>query len=347
MKRSVPALGIALSSFLVLAATAQLLGQEAQGSEASGAATQAGAQTSPALRFAWRLPARIEVTQESLKKGRSATTRFLITLQREKGEKLPGGECLVLRHSKFEFLKMEGLDLDDPEVKKALAPALALSGAIPDLYLDEQGKLVGTEPLGPMMDRVFDFMEKQSPRGRRMSAQMRQVMKSPQVLDALVESATQFWRVWVSGWTGYELPQPGQKLEVQNRREMDKDTVITSKVLLRHHGSPKESPGQIELSTHERLSGKEAAAVLEQVLRPIAQQMAAKLGRPMPEQLNELFEDVSLDLETRVVLDPKTMQPLRASSDRIVLITSEGLAPITAAREKRVAHEVAAVGRRG
>lgn len=114
---------------------------------------------------------------------------------------------------------------------------------------------------------------------------------------------------------------------------MDKNTVITSKVLLRHHGSPKEqekaNPSLIELSTHERLSGKEAAAVLEQVLRPIAQQMAAKLGRPMPEQLNELFEDVSLDLETRVVLDPKTMQPTRASSDSIALIEAEGLAPIT------------------
>jgi hypothetical protein len=195
-----------LPSLLLLVACGK--GEPAPEQMPADPAAAAKAASATALTFAWPAPATVKVTEKALKNGKEVTMRYTLAITRE-----PDGG-LQVAYRDFEFVDLAGLDLKDPEIKKAMAPALALAAAIPPLEIAADGSLRDLGDLEPIVDQLADMGVKMGNMSPAQADQVRSTMKSPAVMDMLRARIAVIWQSWVSLWLHGPLPAPGQSRQL-------------------------------------------------------------------------------------------------------------------------------------
>lgn len=280
------------------------------------------------LRFAWPVPCTVQVREKSLKKGKDAEMSYVAVLERR-----PRGKGLVLAIRDLQFLRIMGEDASLPEVSRRLGPALAIAGAIPRLTLSEQGEIVAMEGLSEVVERALTLVRRSGDEKRE--AAVRAQLQTPQAAAMMQEVAAQFWGVWVGAWILDEPPAPGKTEEFVRQRQLGTGGSVDAPFTITHHGSPKEHPQHIRLATEEVIQGELAKVLLGGVLRALASGAIEESGRKEDFERSLAQMEASLTMRCEVITDPKTLQPVYAKGEKVVVISD----PKTGKKEDREMRE--------
>lgn len=280
---------------------------------ASGGSSQQS-RTAPASKaayesfvFAWPVPANVRITERALKRGKTAVKRYTATLVPHEN-----GEDLLLSLRDFDFVELEGLDLVDPAVKKALAPALAMTSAIPDLRIGKNGDLLGVVGIDRLAQRIVEFLGRVSGgEDKQKLAAMAQAFKNPRVLKTLEEAGSQSWLAWVGAWTRLGGIEQGGKAELTASTKAGSQQIHAE-----HLGPAEGKPGHVNLLMRTRTDGEKAGELIQGFL----QEMTPKKGG---EEIPEI-EECEVVTTVRAVTDPKTLMPLRVELEKRIRIKMGG-----------------------
>lgn len=258
--------------------------------------------------FRWPVPSTAVVTETALKNGRHATTRYRL-------EFLPGSKPdeRLVRLRDYEFVKLEGLDLNDPAVQRKLGPVTALAQAMPDLAIGADGSFRGVVDVDAMIERCLAFDSKLPDRDPRRGEALAATLRDPKLKELMSQSGAAFWNCWAGHWAGRDLA-PGVTTSTPAASLLPGAT-IPGTASLRHHGPADEAPGCVKLSMEVTASGAEVARAMLETLAP---ELLAR------NDTAERLKNMQLFLSAEVVLDPVTMQPRKAAYERKAEVTPPG-----------------------
>lgn len=262
------------------------------------------------LKFAWPVPSRVTVTEDTLKKGKTAKMRYDIVLSKQ-----ATGDNYELKFDKFEFLEIEGTDLSVPEnreqVGAVLKQATALGSMLPTLVISPKGTVADVIGMEKCIDTATALLTPADPK-------VIEVMKSPEMVEQMKQKSVDFWRVWVETWL--TAPESGKV----NAYEMEVPMMgmkLQAPLTVRNEGSSKETGSDVKLIAETVLEGEKA----RQALATMMQNMVAKI--PVKEGVKPFSPDMikSMKRVTRftAVTNPKTLQPRSASSDSLIELAIE------------------------
>ncbi len=258
------------------------------------------------LKFAWPVPSQVTVTENTLKKGKTAKTRYDIVLSKQ-----AKGNNYEVRFEHFQFLDINGMDLSVPENKKQLGPMLAQMNAmgsmIPTLVVNPQGQVEDVIGMEEAVTNALKVMPAADP-------QMIAALKSPAMIAQMKEKSVDFWRVWVETWV-LSQPAPGKPVVV----EMEIPVVggaVKSEMTVKNEGAAPGSAGDVQLSAQAVLQGEAAKKALGALMQSLIAQVPAKPGtKPFSPAM---IKDMKRTTRFSVVTNPKTLQPVRAHSETLI-----------------------------
>lgn len=262
------------------------------------------------LKFAWPVPSRVTVTENTLKKGKTAKMRYDILLSKQ-----ASGDNYELKFDKFEFLEIEGTDLSIPENREqagaVLKQATALGSMLPTLVITPKGTVADVVGMEKCIDTATALLTSADPK-------VIEVMKSPEMIEQMKQKSVDFWRVWVETWltapdtgkvTAYEMEVPMMGMKLQ------------APLTVRNEGPSPETGSDVKLIAETILEGEKA----RQALATMMENMVAKI--PQKEGVKPFSPDMikSMKRVTRftAVTNPKTLQPRSASSDSLIELAIE------------------------
>lgn len=275
------------------------------------------AQAPAELHFGWPQGAEATVTESISKRGRTAVTRYRIALAPTTAA--DGTAELRLQIRDFEFVALEGVDLDDPRVRDAMAPTLALAQAVPDLRIAADGTYLGAEDMAATVDRLLDSLRRQQRLPRARLDAMERTLRSPHVAPLLARAGQDFWNCWVGAWTGVEN-QPGRTNTFPTELPPAFGTA-QGEATFRHHGAVAEPAGHVWLGLENVMTGGDAGQGLLAFVRATFPEALAESGKALP---NDLIQDLRLVTRAEVITDPATLLPHRASYEKEMELRLQG-----------------------
>jgi hypothetical protein len=285
----------------LLLAAAHLRAQESAAPERSGG---------EAFAFAWPVPCSAVVTKDGEKKG--ARTRLRFRLDLAAGE---AGELRV-KLGDFEFLLVDGQDATTPAMREALAPASALTQAVPDTVVSAKGDFLRIDGIDAMLERVAKFMGETKGHSAEEQARILASMRTPVMQQVLQEACSADWITWAGGWVGFDATPGSDTADVVRMPMMGAS--LEGAVTRRHLGAVDEHPGHVRLSAKMVAEGPEATAAFAEAMARLAKEAG---GPPFPaDQLEELRVETTME----VVTDPKTLLPLRAGRTKKMRVVMKG-----------------------
>jgi hypothetical protein len=264
----------------------------------------AAADPNPGLRFAWPLPAKVSVIETTLKEDTTAQLRYRVSLARDQS-----GGALGLRIDDFAFVKMGGVDLENPETKKELQKVLALASAIPTLVISPEGKVLDIAGYEEMVPKVLKLITDKNER-----AVTERILRSPQTIQIMKQKSAEFFSLWVSFWLEHPLA-PGRSLKGSMKLPMPDGTPIDVPYTAHHRGPVKERPGHVLLEMDSALTGEPARRAMVEFLQK------ANTGKAFTQDMVESMRRVT---KMRLVTRPETMQPAQAMSETITSVKMKG-----------------------
>jgi hypothetical protein len=155
------------------------------------------------LKFGWPETGQVHVLEKVLKKGGTARTSYDLSWVPD-----PEGDGILVSHSNFKFLTVNGMDATHPAIKDQLAEAAAMASAVPRIRVDAEGYLVEVEPLDEMLDRMFapDSIMTEGLKNREAVEKM---MRTPQMQQVVSAKIGGLWSNWVGLWVDEEVERGG------------------------------------------------------------------------------------------------------------------------------------------
>lgn len=264
--------------------------------------------------FAWPVPARVVVTEDVLKKGKTVRMRYEVRTQKQKDT-----ENILVALRNFEFLNVNGRDATTPQAKAALASALDMTSAIPLLVVDKEGNYLRTTGLDDVIQRVLDEGAKRKGAKPEERAQVEATMNAPAFRQAMEASAGQFWNAWVGAWTGWELAN-GKVQQSETKLPLG-EFEMPATLTLTNHGPVKGAKGHVRLSVGTLATGAEARKVYAQFMRKMFGEAMARSGK---EFTDDMLTKLRIDSKAEVVTRLEDLRPLRAMYEKNVMLEITG-----------------------
>jgi hypothetical protein len=246
------------------------------------------------MEFDWKIPCRVPVEQFSDKKGHKARLRYILTVKNG-----PEGN-LDLDMTDFEFLELDGMDLTSPRMQAELAPALAITSALPTMIISREGEYLGMRDLESMIERVIKFMKKKSTNPDE-EIKVAAVLRSPMMKQTLETQLGEYWNGWVGLWNGLAMA-PLETRDGDDEIEFGEE-VIPTRIHYENHGPVAGAPELVKVSFSSTISGNSASQGVLAFLRL----MGREGGMPFPEniEIDHLAATTTFEAET----DPRTLLP--------------------------------------
>lgn len=263
--------------------------------------------------FAWPVPSKGVVTETVLKRGKTATTRYGIVL-----DKMPKSSDYELRFENFEFLELNGVDLSIPENRSKLGPMLkqitVMGNMIPSLQIDKDGFVVDVIGMDQMVERVTNLLPVED---EALRNSLKNMVQTPEMVAQLKEKTKDFWRVWVQTWSGFDLKPGQQKTEKTNVPVLG--TILSVPMTLKNEGPVKDAPGYFKLTGESVLAGPAARKAFGSLMAKLVSEVPAKPGtKPFSP---DMIKDMKRSQHYSVVTDPKTLQPREAHLEAVIDLT--------------------------
>lgn len=281
----------------------------AQGTPPAQESTTAPQKPEP-LAFAWPVPCSVVITKDGAKARGSAKLRYRLDLS--KGE---NGELRARQHD-FSFLEVNGMDATTEAMQKALAPALALTQAVPDIVVDAQGRFLRIDGLDEMIGRVTTHLATTKGMSDAERARLEASMRAPAARATLEQACGTDWQLWVGSWIGCDLASGTEATSEGTTTILAAE--VTGKVVMRNHGDVPEHPGHVRLSVTKLVEGEAATAQLVKLLNGLKGEGGKAPLDP------ELLEDVRAELVGEVIVERATLRPLRATRTKAIKIKVRG-----------------------
>ncbi|MFQ5504499.1 MAG: hypothetical protein ACE5F1_06835 [Planctomycetota bacterium] len=269
------------------------------------------------FRFNWPVPSEVRVSEKAIKKGRHAEMRYSVRLLRDSD-----GKHLRVQLRDFEFIKLAGMDVKDPRVRKALVQVMVLAQAIPDVQIDDKGVFVDIIGIDKMVERILEFIEKQT-RDSDKGAQkprtdaIRGILGNPSYRNAMKENVANFWRAWVETWTMQTALPAGQDIAVETSVPFFGGSQIQGALTLRNHGPAPGTPGHVRLTAVGTMQGESMKKALTGLFHKLAAQLPATGAKPFSA---DMLEVAKATYRYEVVTRPATLQPKRALLEKVITI---------------------------
>lgn len=271
------------------------------------AARSAEAQKTAALKFAWPVPGSVWVTEASTKGGQTAQVRYEVTLTRD-----PKSKNLHLRLQNFSIVRIEGVDLKDPKMKKDLDQANKLAAAIPTLVISPEGRFVDVVEYEAMVDKVIASLPGLDPSVARM-------LKAPTTIAMMKQKSIDFWLIWVGAWVDARVNTAGATRTETQPFPMPDGTKVDGKVTYKNAGAAKGDPKLVQLELESRIEGAEATAAMRRFFEKFADAAPGGHGG----HAAEAIASVSKVSTFRAITDPSTLRPKEAVSEQVMTVTSQ------------------------
>ena len=230
--------------------------------------TKGEAPRAPRAAFAWPVPGKVIVTETTLKKGRRVKMRYSLTITRERGKRIR------LRYGDFAFLEVDGRDVTSKRWKRALAPSLAATSAIPDCIVNDKGDFVRVDGIDAMIKRLDKVLAGIRKETAAQARQRRAIFERPQFRQMMQTAMAGYWDVWVGKWIGWKVA-PGRSLEGDVEFPIA-GSKLRGKGKWTHHGPVAGMPGHVRLSFQSKAGGPELVAALQGIVTSLG---AAPLGQ--------------------------------------------------------------------
>lgn len=183
------------SSLLVAALGCSAVAKKPQGAPGSGGTGGAFSDRQPALRqmvFRWPSPGVVRVSEATQKKGSNAELVYDLHI-------CPTDAGFRVHYANLRFLSIAGVSANDPRIRDAIKPALALVSAIPDFETAKDGTLlrvVGIEAtIGKILEEEADDEQR---------ARMRRFFERPESIALLEGKIAETWAAWVQTWLPFD-----------------------------------------------------------------------------------------------------------------------------------------------
>ena len=264
--------------------------------------------------FAWPVPGKVIVTETTRKQGRTVKMRYSLTIRRERDTKDKG--AVRISYGDFAFLEVNGRDVTSPRWKRALAPSLAATSAIPDLLIRRNGefdRVTGIDAMIERVDKIIAGIRKESP---AQAQQRRAAFERPQFRTMLQASISGYWDAWVEKWIDWKVPV-GKS--VDDSIEMPiAGTKLRGKGKWTHHGAVRGKPGFVRLSFSSSAKGPELIAALQGLVTSLG---AAPLGQMKNEAAPT---DGKMETHIEAITRLDTLRPYKITTLKTVQIRESG-----------------------
>lgn len=269
----------------------------------------AASQAPSAMTFDWKIPCTVPVEQFSDKKGHKARLRYLLSVKDG-----PNGN-LDLDMTDFEFIDLDGMDLTAPRMQAELAPALALTSALPTTVISREGEYLGMRGLDEMLERVVKFMRKKS-QNPNDEQKILAVLRSPMMKQTLETQLSEYWNGWVGLWNGLDMA-PMETREGDDEVKFGEE-VIPTRIRYQHNGPVRGDPDLVSVSFTSAISGNSASQGVLAFIRL----MGREGGWPVPDDLDvdHLSATTTFEAET----DPHTLLPRHTKRTKATEIVIKG-----------------------
>lgn len=255
--------------------------------------------------FAWPVPSRVTVTETTLKKGKTAKTRYDIVLRNQKS----GGD-LELKFENFHFLELNGIDLTSAEAKKNMGPTLvkinAAGSMIPTLVITPQGTVKDVTGIDEMIEGYLKIAP--GPSDPKQLEQMKASMHSPAMIETMKAKSTEFWKVWVETWLAADAA-PGGTQTLDREIPIAGGEIVKTLIKLSSESAPTGATGSVKLSAQAILQGDAAKSAMKELMIIMNSAVPAGVKPLTPESVKDLKRVEKFS----VVTNPKTLQPTQAS----------------------------------
>jgi hypothetical protein len=257
-----------------------------------------------ALAFGWSDGAAVVVTEEAARQGMTVKMRYTLAVSRD------GEGNLRIQHTGLEFLEVNGKALTD-KARTALAPMLALSGALPDVIVSPDGKLRAVADLDSAAARAVAFVRQHNP---AKAAVVERSLGIQPVRDAMKRRAIETWTWWVGAWVGLQV-RTGETTKLP-RSAGEGAAAADARLTV-----SRATADRIEMKLESEAKGEEARKAAAEVAVAMSKQMGRDLD---PSRI----ESVESRDEVRVVTDPRTLRPVRVVTQQTSRVSMAGKAPV-------------------
>ena len=260
-----------------------------------------------AFKFDWPIPGRVQVTDTTFKKGKTAKTRYLLKIS-----KIPNGGAKI-EFTDFEFLELEGFDPESAVIRKVLAPVLAMAKLIPSFKIDGSGNLLEVMGMEEAIDELLQQEEDEAVR-----AQIAKALKSPELAATMEASAASYWQQWVGYWIGLDLAR-GEERDGEQESTFLGVTVAQS-VTIKNLGESLNYPGKTHLKLEAIIEGEALVKAVIEALR----EAETRMGRNPNGIPVDLVEQGEKSLIVELVTDVQTLMPVYVKTEEIAKVKPKG-----------------------
>jgi hypothetical protein len=260
-----------------------------------------------AFKFNWPIPGRVQVTDTALKKGKTAKTRYVLKISR-----MPNGGAKI-GFTDFEFLELEGFDIESAVMRKVLAPALAITKLIPSFKIDRAGNLIEVMGMEAVIEELLQLEEDEAVR-----AQLTKALKAPELAATMEAAAASYWQQWVGYWIGLDLAR-GEARDGEQESTFLGVTVAQS-VTIKNLGESLNYPGK----THLKLDGVIGGEALLKAAIAALREFETTAGRNPDEVPVDLVDQGEKSLIVELVTDVQTLMPVYVKTEEIVKLKLKG-----------------------
>ena len=261
-----------------------------------------------AFKFNWPIPGRVQVTDTAFKKGKTGKTRYVLKIS-----KMPNGGAKI-GFTDFEFLELEGFDLESAVMRKVLAPFLAMAKPIPSFKIDGSGNLLEVMGMEEAIDKLLQQEEDEAVR-----VQIAKALKSPEIAATMEAAAASYWQQWVGYWIGLDLAR-GETRDGEQESTFLGVTVAQS-VIIKNLGESLNYPGKTHLKLEAIIGGEALVKAAIAALR--------EHGTNPNEVPVDLVEQAEKSLIVEVVTDVQTLMPVYVKTEEIAKVKPKGEEPRT------------------
>ena len=264
------------------------------------------------LKFAWPLPSRVTVTENVLKKGKTAKTRYDIVMKAQ-----DKGNNRELHFENYQFIEIEGLDLTVPENREKLGPVLnqltAMGGILPTLVINPDGKVEDVVGIEKCVDAALALIPGADPK-------MEEMMRSPEMIAQMKQKSVDFWRVWVETWLACKS-SAGSETSIETEIPILGGEKMSAPLKVRNEGPDGGTGGDIRLTASTVMDGEPAKKAMQQMMMAMVAKIPVKEGvKPFSP---DMVKSVKRTTNFLVITNPKTLQPRRAESEALVELAIE------------------------
>ena len=259
------------------------------------------------FKFNWPIPGRVQVTDTAFKEGKTGKTRYVLEISR-----MPDGGAKV-KFTDYEFLELEGFDLESAVMQKALAPVLAMAKLIPSFEIDRAGNLIEVMGMEAAIEELLQLEEDEAVR-----AQIAKALKAPEFATTMEAAAASYWQQWVGYWIDLDLARGEVRDGEQESTFLG--VTVTQSVTIKNLGESLDYPGKTHLKLEATTGGEALVKAVITALREV-ETRAGRNPNGIPVDLVEQGEKSSI---VELVTDVKTLMPVYVKTEEIAKVKPKG-----------------------